>query len=483
VSPEALGLLMVAVLVVTIFIGYPIAFTLLFLAVIFGYIGFGPLVFPLLVFQTMGLVATEILAAVPLFIFMGYVLQGAGLMERLFHALQLALGPVRGSLYLVVLLTATVFAAAVGIIGASVTVMGLLAIPIMLRNGYQARLSAGVVCAGGTLGILIPPSVMLLLLGPVIGVSVVRLFAGAVIPGLLLAAMHILYALVRSHLNPALGPPLPPEERAESWGQVLRELALGVIPPAALMFFALGTILLGMATPTEAGGMGAFGAVLLTLLYRRMTWPLLKDSMLNTLQTSTMILFLAVAANIYGAVFARLGTGAMITDFFLGLPVSPFIMMVLIQVLIFLLAWPIEWPAIILIFVPIVLPIVLQLQFDLLWFGILVAVNLQSAFTSPPVAMAAYYLKGAVPQLELKDIYIGMLQFNVIQNLAIVVVLVFPQLATWLPRVLFGGEDVDGAWTAPTRASPAGRRGATRSAARDTATGLTSGAAVHRLRA
>jgi tripartite ATP-independent transporter DctM subunit len=439
VNTEMLGLLMVVVLIVTIFIGYPIAFTLLFLAVIFGYIGFGGLVFHLMVFQTMGLVATEILAAVPLFIFMGYVLQGAGLMERLFHALQLLLGPVRGALYLVVLLTATVFAAAVGIIGASVTVMGLLAIPIMLRHGYNPRLSAGVVCAGGCLGILIPPSVMLLLLGPVIGVSVVRLFAGAVIPGLLLAGMHILYAMVRSYIDPSLGPPLPPEERAESWGQVVRELALGVIPPAALMFFALGTILMGMATPTEAGGMGAFGAVLLTLVYRRMTWPLFKESLLSTLQTSTMILFLAVAANIYGAVFARLGTGTLITEFFVALPVSPFVMMILIQVLIFLLAWPIEWPAIILIFIPIVLPVVLEMKFDLLWFGILVAVNLQSAFTSPPVAMAAYYLKGAVPELELKDIYLGMLQFNVIQNLAVLVVLFFPQLATWLPAVLFGG--------------------------------------------
>jgi tripartite ATP-independent transporter DctM subunit len=438
VSPEVLGLVMVGVLIFTIFIGYPIAFTLIFLAVIFGYLGFGATVFPLVVFQTMGVVTTEVLAAVPLFIFMGYVLQGAGLMDRLFHALQLALGPVRGSLYLVVLLTSTVFAAAVGIIGASVTVMGLLAIPIMLKNGYQPRLAAGSVIAGGCLGILIPPSVMLLLLGPTIGVSVIRLFAGALIPGLLLSSMHIAYAMTRSFINPRLGPPLPPEERAQSIGEVVRELLLGAIPPIALIFFALGTILAGMATPTEAGGTAAFGAVVLSMLYRRMTWPLFRDSMISTFQTSSMILFLVVAANVYGSVFARLGSGDWVTQVFLTLPVSPFVTMIMIQILIFLLAWPIEWPAIILIFVPIILPTVIKLEFDLLWFGILVAVNLQSAFTSPPVAMAAYYLKGAVPELDLKDIYIGMLQFNVIQNVAVALVLFFPQLATWLPTVLFG---------------------------------------------
>jgi tripartite ATP-independent transporter DctM subunit len=438
VSPETLGLVMVGVLIVAIFIGYPIAFTLMFLAVIFGYIGFGDTIFYLMVFQTMGLVTTDVLAAVPLFIFMGYILQGAGLMDRLFHALQLMLGPLRGSLYLVVLLTATVFAAAVGIIGASVTVMALLAVPIMLRKGYQPRLVAGSVIAGGCLGILIPPSVMLLLMGPIIGVSVLHLFAGALIPGLLLSGMHIAYTLIRSFLNPSLGPPLPPEERAQSVWEVVRELAVGVIPPAGLIFFALGTILAGMATPTEAAATASLGALLLTMAYGRMTWTLFRESLLDTARTSSMVLFLAVAANIYGSVFARLGAGDVVTQWFIDLPVSPFMTMILMQILIFLLAWPIEWPAIVLIFVPIMLPTVIELGFDRVWFGILVAVNLQSAFTSPPVAMAAYYLKGAVPGLKLTDIYVGMLQFNVIQNLAVLVVLFFPELATWLPNLLFG---------------------------------------------
>jgi tripartite ATP-independent transporter DctM subunit len=437
-SAEMLGLVMLGVLTAGIFVGFPIAFTLILTGVVFGYIGFGAIVFRLMTAQTFGLMQEEVLAAVPLFVLMGYILERAGLMDRLFRALQLAMGPIRGSLYIVVLLTSTIFATATGIIGASVTVIGLLAIPAMMKHGYNPRMAAGVVCAGGCLGILIPPSVMLVLMGPVLGVSVVKLFAGAMIPGLLLASMHIIYAMVRSYLQPHLGPPLPPEERAESVRQVVVELALGVLPAAALMFFALGTILLGMATPTEAAAMGAFGAMILAVAYGKMSWPLMRYSVLSTLQTSSLILFLAVGANVYAAVFSRLGTGVWITNMFLGLPFSAFVVMILIQVLVFLLAWPLEWPAIILIFVPILVPVVRQLEFDLLWFGILVAVNLQSAFLSPPVAMAAYYLKGVAPDLDLKDIYIGMLQFNVIQNLAVVVVLFFPEVALWLPRLLLG---------------------------------------------
>jgi tripartite ATP-independent transporter DctM subunit len=429
---------MLGVLIFVIFIGFPIAFTLLLLAVGFGYLGMGDRVFRLMVSQTFGLMQEEVLAAVPLFVLMGFLLERTGLMERLFTALQLLMAGVKGSLYLVTLITATIFATATGIIGASVTVIGLLAIPVMLKYGYQPRMAAGVVCAGGTLGILIPPSIMLVLMGPVIGVSVLHLFAGAIIPGLLLAAMHIAYALIRSYLNPSLGPPLPEEQRAASWGEVLRELALGFIPAATLMFFALGTILMGIATPTEAAAMGAFGALLLTILYGRFTFGLVRDVILNTLQTTSMILFLAVSANIYAAVFSRLGSGRLVTDWFLTMPVSPFVTLIMMMVLIFLLAWPLEWPAIVLIFVPLLVPVVQALDINMLWFGILVAVNLQSAFLSPPVAMAAYYLKGAAPQLDLKDIYIGMLQYNAIQNLAVVLVLFVPALALWLPGVLFG---------------------------------------------
>lgn len=436
-SPELLGLVLLATLLLGIFLGFPIAFTLIILAFVFGYLGFGSPVFDLMVLQTFGLMQEEVLAAVPLFVFMGYVLERSGLMERLFRAFQLVMGPVKGSLYIVVLLTATIFAAATGIIGASVTVLGLLAVPAMMKSRYDERMSAGVITAGGCLGILIPPSVMLVVLGPVVGVSVVSLFAAAILPGLVLAALYISYVMIRSFIRPSLGPALPPEERATSLLQVVRELFLGILPAAALIFAALGTILMGLATPTEAAAMGAFGALVLSLLYRRMDWRKLKDAALLTLQTSSMVLFLAVAANIYGAVFSRLGTADLITESLLALPISPTAMLLLLMGWIFLLGWPLEWPAIIFIFIPLFLPVVLELGFDLVWFCILVALNLQTAFLSPPVAMAAYYLKGVAPKFELWDIYMGMVPFMALQLIGLMIVFMFPEVALWLPRVLY----------------------------------------------
>ncbi|MFN3974192.1 MAG: TRAP transporter large permease subunit [Dehalococcoidia bacterium] len=435
-SDPYLGLVLLGTLLVAIFVGFPIAFTLIILAIVFGFIGFGGRVFDLMVFQTVGLMKEETLAAVPLFVFMGYVLERAGLMERLFKAFQLLLAPVRGSLYLGVLLTAAVFATATGIIGASVTVMGLMAGPSMIKSRYNPAMSAGVITAGGTLGILIPPSVMLVLMGPVMGVSIVHLFAAAFIPGLVLTGLFVVYALVRSYLNPTLGPPLPASERVGLL-TALRELALGIIPLATLMFAALGSIILGWATPTEAAGMGAFGALLLTLVYRRLNLALVRRAAFQTIQTSSLVLFLAVASNIYGAVFSRLGSSTLITNTLLGLPLSPMALLIMLMVVIFLLGWPLEWPAIILIFLPIFLPVVEGLGFDMVWFGALVAVNLQTAFLSPPVAMAAYYLKAVVPQWSLTDIYRGMMEFMLLQVVGLVLVLFFPALALWLPSVLY----------------------------------------------
>jgi tripartite ATP-independent transporter DctM subunit len=437
-SPEYLGLVLLAALLVGIFIGFPIAFTLIILAVVFGYIGFGAPVFDLMYFQTVGLMKEETLAAVPLFVFMGYLLEQAGLMERLFRSFQYVLGPVRGSLYLGVLLVATLFATATGIIGASVTLMGLMAAPAMIRSRYDPRMSAGVITAGGTLGILIPPSVMLVLMGPTVGVSVVDLFAAAIVPGLILSALYVGYAMIRSYFQPELGPALPVEERRATTEQVLVDFLLGIFPLAVLIFASLGSILAGLATPTEAAAMGALGAVVLTLLYRRMSWQGLNRAVMGTLQTSSLVLFLAVASNIFGAVFSRLGTAKLITDVLLSLPVPPLVMVVLIMVIIFLLGWPLEWPAIILIFVPIFFPLVQELGFNPIWFSTLVAVNLQTAFLSPPVAMAAYYLKAVVPEWRLSDIYRGMLDFMALQMVGLILLLFFPILALWLPRLLYG---------------------------------------------
>ncbi|MFH1243033.1 MAG: TRAP transporter large permease subunit, partial [Pseudomonadota bacterium] len=358
-------------------------------------------------------------------------------MERLFKSFQFIFARIRGSLYLGVLLTATIFATATGIIGASVTVIGLLAAPAMMKARYDTALSAGVITAGGCLGILIPPSVMLVLLGPVLGVSVVQLFLAAIIPGLILSGLFVSYTLARCYINPALGPRLPVEERPTSMFQILREFLSGIAPLGFVIFASLGSIIAGLATPTEGAAMAASGAILLTLIYGKLNLANLKAAGLKTLQTSSMILFLAVASNIYGAVFARLGTATLITDTMLGFQFPPMLMIVMLMVVIFILGWPLEWPAIILIFVPIFMPVVLEMGYNLVWFATLVAVNLQTAFLSPPVAMAAYYLKGVAPDWELGKIYRGMMEFMILQCAGLAIVLFFPQTALWLPRVFF----------------------------------------------
>ncbi len=449
-SPEALGLVLLGSLLTGIFVGFPIAFTLLILGFTFGWIGYGfSIVSYQMVLQTVGLMKEETLAAVPLFVFMGHMMEEAGLMERLFRSFQYILGGVKGSLFFGVLLTATIFATATGIIGASVTVMGLLAAPAMMRSRYDETLSAGVITAGGTLGILIPPSVLLVVLGPVVGVSVVALFAAAIIPGLILSGLYISYTAIRCQLNPSLGPPLPPDQRPTTYFAIIKEFFSGIVPLGFVIFAALGSIILGLATPTEAAGMAAVGAVGLTALYRRLNLETLRNAAYKSLRTSSLVLFLAVASNIYGSVFARLGTATLITDTMLALPISPLALIVVLMAVIFLLGWPLEWPAIVFIFVPIFLPVVLEMKLmvaghpvgspvGLVWFCTLIAVNLQTAFLSPPVAMAAYYLKGVAPDWSLTKIYWGMMEFMVLQCIGLAIVLFFPETALWLPKLVFG---------------------------------------------
>jgi tripartite ATP-independent transporter DctM subunit len=433
---ELVGLVMLVALIGVIFIGFPISFTLLFLALAFGYLGLGATVFDLAYFQTIGMMKEEVFAAVPLFIFMGFITEQAGLMGRLFNAFRLLLAPVRGSLLIVVIVTSTVFAMATGIVGASVTVLGIMAAPIMIRTGYDAKLAAGAITAGGTLGILIPPSVMLIVMGPVLGVSVADLYAAAFGPGFMLAGIYVLYVIIRCFVDPKLGPAVPKEERVASLGLLVRELAVGVVPLACLIAATLGSILVGLATPTEAAGIGALGALILTILYRKFTYAGLKQAVLSTTATSSMILLLAVASNIFGAVFARLGTATWITEYMLALPLPPIAMLAVVIILIFLLGWPFEWPAIVLVFLPIFYPVVAALKFDMIWFGALVAVTLQTAYLSPPVAMSAYYLKQVVRDWSLGTIYKGMFEFMLLQCIAVALLMAFPQVATYLPDAL-----------------------------------------------
>ena len=435
-SPELIGVVMLVALLTGIFVGFPIAFTLIILGLLFGYVGFGDTVFYLMVYQFFQVMREQTLASVPLFVFMGLLLEQAGLLERLFRAVQLALARLAGSLYIAVMFCATIFAAATGIVGASVTLLGIMAAKAMDRARYDVLLSAGIITAGGTLGILIPPSVMLVVMGPVIGVPVTDLFAGAVIPGLLMAAIYTVYALVRCAINPALGPPLHEDDHVSPL-KVLKEFLQGLVPPAVLVLASLGSILFGFATPTEGAAIGAFGSLVLVVAYRRISWKLLYGSVIRTLEVSCLILFLVAASNFFGAVFSRLGTPMMMTEGLLGLDLPPMAVLVLLMALIFLLAWPLEWVPIVLIFLPIMLPLVKALKIDVLWFGILVAVNLQTAWLSPPVALSAYFLKGVAPQWQLADIYKGMLQFLMLQLGGLVLLMAVPQLALWLPGVLY----------------------------------------------
>lgn len=451
-SQEIIGALMIGSMLFAIFVGFPISFTLIFLGVVFGYWGFGELVFYLMTLQFSGAMLEQTLSAVPLFIFMGILMEQAGLMERLFTAVQLMLSRVRGSLYIAVLFVSTIFAAATGIVGASVTILGIMAAKTMNRAGYDVRLSAGAITAGGTLGILIPPSIMLVVMGPILEVPVPDLFAAAIIPGFLMAMLYVGYAIVRCNLNPELGPVLPEEYRASSMWVIFREFFLGLVPPALLVGSALGSILFGLATPTEGAAMGAFGAFLLTVAYRRLTWKGFKDALIKTLEISVLILFLVAASNFFGSVFSKLGTPTMMTEYLLTLEMSPYAILFIIMALIFLLGWPLEWVPIVLIIVPILLPLVESLEFGgpladvqnrLIWFGIIVAVNLQTAWLSPPVALSAYFLKGVVPEWDLKDIYFGMMQFMVIQLVGLFLIIIFPQIALWLPEYLSSLKEIE----------------------------------------
>ncbi len=434
-SNEVLGLVALAVLFAVIFVGYPIAFTLGAVALGTGFIALGPVVFDLAVLQTYSVMKDTVLAAIPFFLFMGFLLEQSGIMERLFNGIQQLLSGLNGSLYLAVLITATIFAAATGIVGSSVTLLGVMAGPSMIKSNYDVKMSAGAITAGGTLGILIPPSVMLIVMGPVVGVPATDLFAAAVLPGLMLSGLFIAWTLVRCWINPKLGPALPPEMRPKSLGPVLRDLAIGVLPVVLVILSTLGVILAGIATPTDAGAVGCLATFVLVVGARRLSWAKLRNAAYATLEISSMILLLVTASNLFGSVFSRLGSADFLAQALISLSLPPMLMLIVILALVFVLGWPLEWVPIVLIVVPIVLPIVQAANIDLIWFCTLVAVTLQTAWLSPPVALSAYFLKGVVPQWEMRDIYAGMVQFMILQLVGVGLVLLFPKLATWLPSV------------------------------------------------
>ncbi len=447
-SDPILALVMLGLFIFVILLGFPIAFTLMAMGVSFGYYAYyqpgqsllDNRVFYLFTQNTYSIMSSDVLVAVPLFLFMGYIIERSNILEQLFYSLRVALRAVPGALAVAALLTCAMFATATGIVGAVVTLMGLLALPVMLKAGYDQRLSSGVICAGGTLGILIPPSIMLIVYAAATGTSVVRLYAAALLPGFLLAGLYILFVIGRAWQNPALAPKLSKEESDVSFTRTVLLLVKAFFPLAALITAVLGSILFGLATPTEAAAVGALGGLILAAAYRALTWGRLRESVYLTARTSAMVCYLFVGSWTFSSIFSYLGGEAVIKDFVLYLDLTPVTFLILAQVIIFLLGWPLEWSEIIIIFVPIFLPLVTHFGIDPILFGILVALNLQTSFLTPPMAMSAYYLKGiAPPNLLLSTIFKGCLPFLGMVIVAMVMVYVFPSLVFFLPDLFYGG--------------------------------------------
>jgi len=447
VSDPVIALVMLGLFIFIIMLGFPIAFTLMAMGVMFGYYAyfqpdqafFDNRVFYLLTQNTFSVMNNDVLIAVPLFLFMGYMIERSNILDRLFYSLQVALRHVPGSMAVAALITCALFATATGIVGAVVTLMGLLAFPAMLKAGYDQKLSAGVICAGGTLGILIPPSIMLIVYAATSAVSVVKLYAAALIPGFLLAGMYVIYVIVRVVVNPKLAPQLPESESNVPWGRVLLLLLQAFVPLAVLILAVLGSILFGLATPSEAAAVGALGAVVLATAYRAMSWGRLQEAVYLTARTTAMVCFLFIGSWTFSSVFSYLGGEGLIKEFVLGLDLGTVAFLILAQIIIFLLGWPLEWSEIIIIFVPIFLPLLAHFQVDPMMFGILIALNLQTSFLTPPMAMSAYYLKGIAPAfVQLWSIFQGCLPFVAMVFITMAVVYVFPQTVFWLPDFFYG---------------------------------------------
>ncbi|MEI6159657.1 MAG: TRAP transporter large permease subunit [Roseococcus sp.] len=440
-SDATIGIIQLLLFLFFIMLGFPIAFTLMAMGLFFGYFAMQERVFDLLIQRAFAVMSNDVLISVPLFVFMGYIIERSNILDRLFRSLQLASGFLPASLAIATMVTCSLFGIASGIVGAVVTLMGLLALPPMLRAGYDPKLAAGCIAAGGTLGILIPPSVMLILYGATTGTSVVQLYAAAFIPGFVLTAAYLIYLIGVGILQPHRAPRLPPEERNVPFGVVMRELMVGFMPLTILTVVVLAVILLGIMTPTESAAAGVVGALALALLYRSFSWASLRESVYLTSRTTAMVCWLFVGSALFSSVFGYLGGQHVIEDAVKGLGLNPTTFLILTQIIIFILGWPLEWTEIIVIFVPIFLPLLDDFGIDPIFFGVLIGLNLQTSFLSPPVAMAAFYLKGvAPPEVKLEDIFKGCMPYIYIVIMTMVLVYVFPGIVTWLPEYLYGGD-------------------------------------------
>ena len=439
------AIFMLSLFIFLVLLGFPIAFTLIAMGVGFGYYAyfqaenlFNNQIFYLLNQNTYSVMENDVLVAIPLFLFMGYVVERANIVNRLFFSLQLATRHLPGSMAVAALATCAIFATASGIIGAVVTLMGLLAFPAMVKAGYHRGFASGVICAGGTLGILIPPSIMLIVYAAIAELSPLRLYAAAIFPGFLLAGFYMIYVVTRAFFNPSLAPK-PIEEEVPPSRVILLQLLTSFVPLALLILTVLGSILLGLATPAEAAAIGAFGGLFLAFCYRSLNWKTLKQSIFLTAKTTAMVCWLFVGSWTFASVFSYLGGHAIIEHWILAMNLEPWQFLVLVQLIIFLLGWPLEWTEILIIFVPIFLPMLDAFGVNPYFFAMLVALNLQTSFLTPPMAMAAYYLKGVVgDEIELIEIFKSIMPYLAIVIFTMVLMYNFPGIALYLPDYFFG---------------------------------------------
>jgi len=437
VSPELLTFLMFAGVLAGILLGFPVAFTMGGLAFVFGVTLFGPDVLNTFLLRFYGVMKENILLAVPLFVLMGAVMERSGVAERLYYAMYVWLGGLRGGLAIATVLIGTAFAAATGVIGASVVTMGMLALPAMVKRGYDRPLAAGAICAGGTLGIIIPPSIMLVIMAPLAGLSLGRLYMAAIVPGLMLSAAYIVYIGTRCGLYPQLGPPMPKEERAVPFGPKVLLLVTSLLPPIVLIVAVLGAIFFGVTSVTEAAATGALAAFLIAALYRKLDWRTIKDSCYNTLRTTSMVLLVLVGAGFFTAVFLTMGGGDVVKEALLSLPIGKWGILALMMFILFILGMFIDWIGILFITFPVFLPLAKELGFDPIWFATLVAVNLQMSFLTPPFAFSIFYLKGiSGTLLDVGQIIRGVIPFVILQAFVLFLVILFPQTALWLPGLM-----------------------------------------------
>ncbi len=439
ISPELITILMMGGLLVTVMLGFPLAFPIGTVALVVGYLAFGPSVFHLIYMQLFSLMHNYVLLALPLFVFMGVVLEYSGIADRMYDALYLLLSGLRGGLAIITVVLGTILAACVGVITASVTMLSALALPAMINRGYDRSLAAGAICAGGSLGILIPPSVMLVIYGPMARISVGKLFFGAMIPGLLLGALYIIYIIVRCYTDKSLAPTVPVAERTVPMRHKMKLLFTSLLPPIFIILAVLGTIFAGIAPPTEAAAIGAFAALVLTASYKRLTWPVMRNILRRSLIISSMVIFIGATSVAFTGVFLKAGGGEVVQEFVLGTPGGRWGIFFVVMFIYFILGFFIEWLGIFFIMVPILAPLAPMLGFDPVWFGIMIVVNLQMSFLTPPYAFAIFVLRGvAPPELGLTSAHIirGVIPYIFIIMFAMILMIIFPSVITWLPELM-----------------------------------------------